>query len=137
MVQAQTAYHSMDVSDPQSKGNITNEDDGLGRYEATIQLDAPATVFLKATYHPDWHAYVDGKEVKPFMVTPSFPAITVPAGQHDVRFVYKSPPMRTGLFFLGVATLGLVAVGDLKRDWLLKLLQRETKTEPEAEASPD
>ncbi|HEX5368877.1 MAG TPA: hypothetical protein VFY10_05615 [Dehalococcoidia bacterium] len=141
MVQAQSNLGSLE-SDAKPQGSIGDENDGLGRYEATIQVDSPTTVFLKATYHPDWHAYVDGREVKPFMVTPSYPAITLQPGSHDVLFVYKSPTMRTVLLFLGLFTLGLVAACEIKRDWLGGMWRSRLETwrahrkknEPEAEA---
>ncbi len=136
MVQAQSDYDKLDTGEQaQPTGSINAEKDGLGRYEATIQVDNPTTVVLKATYHPDWHAYVDGKEVKPFMVTPSYPAITLPAGSHDVLFVYKSPTMRTVLLFIGLLTLGLVAACEFKRDWLAEVLRslRKKSDNPEAE----
>ena len=60
-------------------------------YEAKVRVTEPATtLFLKASYHPDWRAYVDGEEVTPFMVAPSYPAIALEPGEHTVRFEYRA-----------------------------------------------
>jgi hypothetical protein len=135
MDEAENVYRSLGGDPDTGHGRLIDEEDGLGRYEATLQAETPSTVFLKATYHPDWHAYVDGKEVTPFMVAPSFPAVTVPQGEHTVVFEYKSPPMRTGLFLLGVATLVFVGIADFRRDWLTKALQRVKPSSTEASDS--
>ncbi len=109
---------------PDQLGAIESETDGKFAYEATVRVDEPSTLFLKATFHPDWHVYVDGKEADPFMLAPSFPAIHLEPGTYEVRFVYKANAMRTPLLALGLLTLGLVAVADLKRDWLRERLAR-------------
>ena len=93
-------------------------------YEATVRVDQPATLFLKATFHPDWHAYVDGEEVQPFMVSPSFPAIHLEPGTYNIRFAYEANAARMPLLAAGLLTLGLVAVADLRRDWLRDKLRR-------------
>ena len=112
---------------PDQLGAVESEKDTKFDYEATVRVDEPSTVFLKATFHPDWHVYVNGEEVKPFMLAPSFPAIHLEPGTYDVYFVYKANAMRTPLLVLGFLTLGLVAVGDWKRDWLRARLGRASR----------
>jgi hypothetical protein len=96
-------------------------------YKATVRVEEPATLFLKATFHPDWHVYVDGDEVEPFMAAPSFPAIHLEPGTYDVRFAYEAHAARTPLLALGLLTLGFVAVVDMKRDWLREKLSRSSR----------
>jgi hypothetical protein len=107
-------------------GAIETEEASPFAYEATVRVDEPSTLFLKATFHPDWHVYVDGREVDPFMVSPSFPAVHLEPGTYDVRFAYEANPTRTPLLALGLATLGAVALVDWKRDWLRDRLHRRS-----------
>ncbi len=109
-------------------GAIESERVTTSDYTATVRMDVPATVFLKATFHPDWHVYVNGEEVEPFMVSPSFPAIHLEPGTYEVRFAYEANGLRTPLLALGALTLGLVGLADRKRDWLReKLRGRESE----------
>ncbi len=41
-------------------------------------------------YYPGWRAYVNGKEVKLYRANVAFKGIWVPAGKHDVEFVFVS-----------------------------------------------
>ena len=101
---------------PDSFGRIQSEIVSPYAYEATVQITEPATtLFLKASYHPDWRAYVDGREVTPFMVAPSYPAITLEPGEHTVRFEYRANALRTPLLLFGVATLAVVGLIEVRR----------------------
>ena len=65
---------------------------------------------LKVTYHPNWHVTVDGGEVATFMVSPSYLAFALPAGQHFITAEYRSAPLKDPLFFVGVvAALAAIA----------------------------
>jgi hypothetical protein len=103
-------------------GTIEAETASPFTYDAAVRVDVPATLFLKATFHPDWHVYVDGEEVEPFMVSPSFPAVHLEPGTYSVRFAYEANAARTPLLVLGLFTLGAVGVADWKRDWLREKL---------------
>jgi hypothetical protein len=72
-------------------------------------------MFLKASYHPDWRAYVDGREVTPFMVAPSYPAITLEPGEHSVRFEYRTNAPRMPLLVFGIGTLAVVGLIEVRR----------------------
>ena len=78
---------------------------------------------LKVTYHPNWHVTVDGREVTTFMVSPSYLAFALPAGQHFITAEYRSAPLKDPLFFLGAAaalgaTLSLVRLRvRFPREW--------------------
>jgi Bacterial membrane protein YfhO/6-pyruvoyl-tetrahydropterin synthase related domain len=64
-----------------------------------------STVVLKVTYHPNWRITVDGREGRPFMVSPSFIGFAVPAGRHQVSAQYRSTALKSGLLLLGGCTL--------------------------------
>ena len=109
---------------PGDLGAVLSEVPSPFGYEATVRVDQPSTLFLKATFHPDWHVYVDGAESELFMVSPSFPAIHLEPGTYEVRFVYEANALRTPLLAFGLLTLGLVAVAGARRDWLRERLRR-------------
>jgi len=44
---------------------------------------------LKATYHPDWRATVDGVKTDMVMLMPSFVGARLPPGDHKVRIEYR------------------------------------------------
>lgn len=88
-------------------------------YQAVVELSQPALVLLKATYHPGWHAYVDGKEVTPRMVTPSYMAVPVEAGTHGIGFEYRPGRHRHLLQLVGLFVLaGFVVDPEHWRRWL-------------------
>ena len=89
---------------------ITSEDpDGLA-----ITVTAPADGFLLVadTFYPGWTATVDGTPTPVYRANISVRGIQVPAGTHNVRFVYDAPGLAQGLRITLVAlTLLLVWLG--------------------------
>ncbi len=66
---------------------------------------------LLDSYYPGWRAYVDGREVEIRRANYCFRAIPVPAGKHQIEFVYKPRPFNIGLALtLLTAVLGLAAL---------------------------
>lgn len=61
--------------------------------DIVAELDVKATtVFtVRESWHPRWHAYIDGEEVPVFRVTPDFPAVEVPPGQHTLAMRFERP----------------------------------------------
>jgi hypothetical protein len=79
-----------------------------GRYVARVTTTRRAAVVLKESYDPRWRVTVDGVPATPYMVAPSFVAVTVPAGAHAVEFTYAGYRPYWPLFLLGLlALLGL------------------------------
>lgn len=76
-----------------------------GQIDLRVECPIASVLVLKVTYHPNWRVAIDGREVWPFMVSPSFLGVEVPAGQHQVRAEYRSPAYKTALLLLGVCTL--------------------------------
>jgi hypothetical protein len=86
-------------------GSIGEERVLPGQFELLVECREATTLVLKVTYHPNWRATIDGRSVQPFMVSPSFIGLDVPAGQHRVRAQYRSPRYKTALLLLGACTL--------------------------------
>jgi hypothetical protein len=62
--------------------------------------------FLRQTYHPSWKAWVDGKEVKPFIVFPFYTAVWLQTpGKHTVVFRYEPSLTKVSLLTLGLGLL--------------------------------
>jgi hypothetical protein len=81
-----------------------------GRYDVLASCASDSAMVLKVTYHPNWHVTVDGREVATIMVSPSYLAFAVPAGQHAIAAEYRSAPLKDPLFVLGAAaTVGAIA----------------------------
>ncbi len=58
---------------------------------ADVEVLAPSTFVARESWHPRWHAYVDGVEAEIRRVTPDFPAIDVPPGKHTLAFRFERP----------------------------------------------
>jgi hypothetical protein len=93
------------------------------RFDVLASCAEDSAMVLKVTYHPNWHVTVDGREVATFMVSPSYLAFALPAGQHFIVAEYRSAPLKDPLFFLGAAAaLGAIAFRvrlrvNLPREW--------------------
>jgi hypothetical protein len=115
MSEASAVLRRLTTDVPDDLGSIRSEGATPYKYEATVRVTEPATLFLKASYHPDWRAYVDGEEVTPFMAAPSYPAVTLSPGEHTVRFEYRANALRTPLLVFGVVTLAAVGLIEVRR----------------------
>lgn len=68
-------------------------------HDVTIETNAPARRLLVLTdsYFPGWQATIDGDEVTIHPANAAFRAVSVPAGQHVVRFRYRPASFRFGV----------------------------------------
>jgi hypothetical protein len=79
---------------------------------AEVDVAKTSMFVARESWHPRWHAYVDGKPTPIARVTPDFPAIEVPPGKHVLAFRFERPwwahaswlawPLMTLLAFFGV-----------------------------------
>lgn len=67
----------------------------------------PTWLVLAQTHYRHWKAYVDGAETPVWRANHAFQAVEVPAGKHEVRFVYEDKTFRLGLI-ISLVTLGVV-----------------------------
>jgi len=77
-----------------------------------------ALLVLSDTAHPGWQATVDGVPTAIYTTNVLFRGVRVPAGEHEVRFVYAPVSWRRGLLLSGIALLvwvGLLAVSAYQR----------------------
>lgn len=86
-------------------GAISEERVLPGQVDLRVECPEASALVLKVTYHPNWRVAIDGQQQRPFMVSPSFLGVDVPAGIHQVRAEYRSPWWKTALLLLGVCAL--------------------------------
>ena len=103
-----------------SRGRVISETVESNAYAADVEVAAPSLAMLKATYHPNWHAIVDGVEAPTVMLMPSYIGVPVAPGQHHIRLEYRAGPLRGILMAVGLLTLVLVAASE----WLLAKRRR-------------
>ncbi len=95
-----------------SRGTVLSEELGSNFFAADVTVERDSWLLLKATYHPNWRATVDGVETRTVMLMPSFIGIQLPVGDHQVRLEYRPRRLRMILLALGLLTLPLIAVGE-------------------------
>ncbi|MFH1354158.1 MAG: YfhO family protein, partial [bacterium] len=95
--------HLIYINGPIPPGNLdaTNNQLAAGtahitHYEPTrvdISVDTPNDTWLVLTdtWTPQWHTYLDGKTIIPYTANSVWRAAFVPAGQHNITFLYHSP----------------------------------------------
>jgi hypothetical protein len=71
-------------------------------FDARVRIDRPAHVVLKMSFHPGWRAAVDGERVETMQVMPSYLAVALPEGVHDVHFEWAPGPIKPILLGLGL-----------------------------------
>ncbi len=86
-------------------GKIREERVLPGRIDLGVECPEDSTLVLKVTYHPNWRIAIDGREIRSFMVSPSFIGLDAPAGAHQIRAEYRSPVYKTALLLLGACVL--------------------------------
>jgi hypothetical protein len=58
---------------------------------ADTSTSAPSVFVARTSWHPRWHADVDGRPVEVLRVTPDFPAVRVGPGSHRITFRFDRP----------------------------------------------
>lgn len=79
--------------------------------EIVVGADAPhdGYLLLADTYYPGWSATVDGAPTPIYRANLSVRAVRLPAGRHEVRFVYEAPGVARGLR-ITAGSLGVLAL---------------------------
>jgi hypothetical protein len=78
-------------------------------------LDVPGYLVVADTWYPGWRTTVDGKQVELLRANYAFRAVSLDAGEHVVRMLYRPLSLRAGAM-LGLGTLVVViATGWVRR----------------------
>ncbi|GAB4355205.1 MAG: hypothetical protein Kow0099_39180 [Candidatus Abyssubacteria bacterium] len=70
--------------------------------------EAGGMLVLTDTYYPGWRAMVDGAPARIWRANYLFRAVPLPAGSHQVEFVYRPTRLFVGLFLSAVGVAALV-----------------------------
>ncbi len=81
-----------------------------GLIELKTEAKVPAQLFLCEARYPGWRALVDGQETRILPAERFFQAVEVPAGAHEVRFVYDPWSLKLGAGISLLALAGLLAL---------------------------
>ncbi len=90
-------------------GKIKEEKVEKQTYSATVEVPNNCKlcfVMFKMSYHPDWIAKLDGKEVEKFAVFPFYLAIPASPGLHQVEFTYKPNSLKILILWLEIILVG-------------------------------
>jgi hypothetical protein len=58
---------------------------------AQLEVQSTTTFIVRESWHPRWHAYIDGNEAPVRRVTPDFMAVDVTAGNHTLAMRFERP----------------------------------------------
>jgi hypothetical protein len=77
--------------------------------ELLARMDNPGLLVLSDTYYPGWKAYVDGKQVPIYPTDLAIRSVFVPAGEHEVKFVFSPGSFKLGAAITLASLAALVA----------------------------
>lgn len=82
------------------------------KYEESESLlnvitENPGLLFVSETFYPGWKAYIDDKETKIYKADYAFRAVSIPKGDHEVRFVYSPDSFFNGVKISILSALAL------------------------------
>ncbi|HLK62042.1 MAG TPA: hypothetical protein VKU19_01285 [Bryobacteraceae bacterium] len=81
-------------------------------YEADYRAARDGFALFKMTWHANWKAELDGRAVRTVMLSPGFPAVAMPPGDHHVRFQYRPELWRAAGPFAGILVVILMAMSE-------------------------
>lgn len=98
-----------------SPGSVLSEKVGKNKFSTRIFAQKNCFLLFKMTYHPGWHAYVDGKEAEKVILSPGLIGVKIKKGVHQVKFVYRAQRWKAFLLFAGLFAAIILYRWDKKR----------------------
>ncbi len=96
------------------------------KLEIKYKADVPGYLYYADCYDKYWHASIDKKDMLIYRANGAFKAVKVPAGQHQVEFIYDPVFFRIALWLYYLTTIGCVVfltVGAIHELPLLKVFK--------------
>ncbi len=93
-------------------GDVTLLRDDTLELEFAVTSPVERFLVLSDTYHPEWHAFLDGEEVEILKANGAYRAVLVPEGEHRIVFRYVPRAFQLGLI-ISVCSLLVLAFGAL------------------------
>jgi hypothetical protein len=103
---------SASAGQPSSLGSIADEVMTPNSFSAHVTASSSAVLIIKATYHPNWHLTVDGREQPTFMVSPSYIGTAIGPGLHRLKKIL--------LMLSGLLLSAIIAAAIYQRRILIK-----------------
>ena len=103
-----TGWKQIKANEPVELVNGTLVDTVLDSYldkKYTITMDSPGDVIFHTLYFPGWTVLVDSSEVPIKFRQEGIVRVSMPAGTHVVRLVFRNTPIRTWAVLLSVISL--------------------------------
>ncbi len=79
------------------------------RVEVSAEANAAGVLVLADNHYPGWRAYVDGRAVETLRVNYNLRGVALPAGRHNVTFVYRPKSVLLGLLVSLLTAAALAA----------------------------
>ena len=86
-----------DSTPPSTRDAVLIEEAENNGYRFRIQSSARSVLVVSQTYYPGWSATVSGKRVPVVAANYALTGIPVPAGDHEVRFIFDPASFKVGL----------------------------------------
>jgi len=91
---------------------------GPSEIRARVRVDDDAlgatTYAIRESWHPRWHATLDGREVAVRRITPDYMAVDVPRGEHVLQLDFRRPVWVWLLWLLAPALVLLALLADVR-----------------------
>jgi len=84
---------------------------GSDQVVVRVHTNRSAVLILADNMYPGWKAFIDGVEYPVFRANHTLRGMIVPAGEHEVSFVFRSTELRIGLVIYGVGWALLLGYG--------------------------
>jgi hypothetical protein len=99
------AAGTLDADGGTSSGRVSVSDKSNASTVITAELDRPGLVVLNDAWAPGLSVQVDGHGAEPLRVNDVMRGVAVPAGRHEVEWMYRVPGLRAGAL---VSLVGLL-----------------------------
>jgi hypothetical protein len=90
---------------PSPAGSIASDSNDDDHYHAEADVARQSYVLFKMTWHPNWHAMVDGRSATTVMLSPGFIGVPVPPGHHSIDLRYEGSAWKLWLALAGVVAI--------------------------------
>lgn len=80
---------------------ISEIDFGANQIYARIETEEDTFVNFSQCYYPGWNAYVDGEETELYLVNGVIMGMEIPAGAHEIAFIYQPVSLMIGVIISG------------------------------------
>jgi hypothetical protein len=81
---------------------------GLNRIDVEARINETCFLVLSELYYPDWKVEIDGEPGKIYRTNFLFRGVPLTPGEHNIRFVYDSHSLRTGMYLSASASVVIV-----------------------------